>query len=135
MQHRKYREYRQGRMLSHRHLGFTWKNLIWSSFLWECLLFYIKNYFKLSSYPFQKVFFSPNDLKCLFKRDPLNQGQKRTLTTLKEHHYQTPQIKSKEKTKSAFRYLLYNLQRGSDQNKINVFWLDNQQQWLPMRYW
>lgn len=68
------------------------------------------------------------------KKDPLNQGQKKTLTTLKVHLYQTLQIKLK-KIELAFRYVLYILQSLSDQNKINVFWLGNQQQWLPMRYW
>lgn len=78
-----------------------------------CFFFFLhKNYFILFSNLFQKVFFYPNDLK-----------QKKTLTTFK--------VKKNDR----ISYILYILQSCSDQNKINLFWLDNQQQLLPLRYW
>lgn len=122
MQHRKYREYRPGRILSHRHLGFTWKNLIWSSYLWECILFfffYIKT--TLNFFHTYFKFFSPSDLKCLLKEDPLSQCQNKNIETVLKstHSSHTP---NKVKIKSAFRYISYIKQSGSDQNKINVFW-------------
>lgn len=55
-----------------------------------------KNYFKLFSCLFQKVFFSPNDLKCYVRGIPSIRAKKRTLTTIKVHLYQTLQTSKKK---------------------------------------
>lgn len=58
--------------------------------------FYIKTTFKLFSCLFQKVFFSPNDLKCYVRGIPSIRAKKRTLTTIKVHLYQTLQTSKKK---------------------------------------
>lgn len=65
-----------------------------------------KNYFKLFSYLFQKVFFfSLSDLKCLLKDDPLNQGQNKNIETFEKYTFITHiKVKVKKKIKSAVRY-------------------------------
>lgn len=50
-------------------------------------------------------FFSPSDLKCLLKDDPLNQGQNKNIETFEKYTFITHiKVKVKKKIKSAVRY-------------------------------
>lgn len=97
---------------------------IWSDqAIFENVFFFFFFYIKTTLNFFHTYFkfFSPSDLKCLLKEDPLSQCQNKNIETVLKstHSSHTP---NKVKIKSAFRYISYIKQSGSDQNKINVFW-------------